>query len=127
STAWTWAQVVGLSRGDGYPVLYPLAHVGGFKTGIISAIHARATITLVPVVSARSVVELVRAGGISVLNAPPTAQSYVVEACRTGEIPGDLGIRTAVLGSAVAPPELVRGLIEHVGVGDVVIGYGLTE
>src|SRR5690606_18867072 len=32
-TAGTWARVVGLGRGDIYPVTYPLAHIGGFKTG----------------------------------------------------------------------------------------------
>lgn len=127
STARTWANVVGLQPGDTFPVLYPLAHVGGFKTGIISAMHARATMVLIPVVSAPAIVDLVRAGGISVLNAPPTAQSYVLEARRRGELPGDLGIRTAVIGSAIAPPDLVRGLVTDLGVADVVIGYGLTE
>ncbi|MFC0527295.1 AMP-binding protein [Phytohabitans kaempferiae] len=126
-TARTWARVVGLSRGDRYPVLYPLAHVGGFKTGLVSCIHARATIELLPVVSAAGIVTLVRGGGVTVLNAPPTAQAYVLAARRAGELPGDLGIRTAVIGSAVVAPELVRGLLRDVGVGDVVIGYGLTE
>ncbi len=127
STAATWSQIVGLGRGDVYPVLYPLAHVGGFKTGLVSAIHARATISLVPTVSASSIVELVRAGGIAVLNAPPTAQSYVLDARRAGELPGELGIRTAVIGSAIVPPALIRGLVDELGVADVIIAYGLTE
>ncbi|GIH06705.1 acyl-CoA synthetase [Rhizocola hellebori] len=127
STSATWSQVVGLGRGDVYPVLYPLAHVGGFKTGLVAAIHARATIILVPTVSASSIVELVRGGGITVLNAPPTAQSYVLEARRTGRLPGDLGIRTAVIGSAIVPPALIRGLVDDLGVADVVVAYGLTE
>jgi acyl-CoA synthetase (AMP-forming)/AMP-acid ligase II len=127
TTARTWSRVVGLGRGDRFPVLYPLAHVGGFKTGLISAIHARATMVLVPVVSAESIVDLVRAGGVAVLNAPPAAQAYVLAARRAGELPGDLGIRTAVIGSAIVPPSLIRGLVEDLGVADVVIGYGLTE
>ena len=127
STARTWASVVGLGRGDRYPVLYPLAHVGGFKTGLISCLHARATIELLPVVSAEGIVALVRGGGVTVLNAPPTAQAYVLAARRAGQLPGDLGIRTAVIGSAIVPPDLVRGLVADLGVGDVVIGYGLTE
>jgi len=119
--------VVGLRRGDVYPVLYPLAHVGGFKTGVISAFHARATSTLVPQVSSASIVEIVRSGRVAVLNAPPTAQAYVLAARRSGALPGELGIRTAVIGSATVPPALVRGLVEDLGVADVVIGYGLTE
>ena len=126
-TARTWSDVVGLRRGDVYPVLYPLAHVGGFKTGVISAFHARATSTLVPQVSSASIVEIVRSGRVAVLNAPPTAQAYVLAARRSGALPGELGIRTAVIGSATVPPALVRGLVEDLGVADVVIGYGLTE
>lgn len=126
-TAGTWARVVGLGRGDIYPVTYPLAHIGGFKTGLLSPFQARATSVLIPVVSAESIAEVVRTLPVAVLNAPPAAQRYVIEARRTGQLPGDLAIRVAVLGSAIAPPALVRALKQELGVGDVVIGYGLTE
>ncbi|WP_433377910.1 AMP-binding protein [Streptosporangium sp. CA-115845] len=127
STARTWSDVVGLRRGDIYPVTYPLAHIGGFKTGLISAFHARATIVLVPVVSATSIIDVVRTHPVTVLNAPPAVQQYVLAARLAGDIPGELGIRTAVIGSAIVPPTLVRGLIDSLGIDDVIIGYGLTE
>ncbi|WP_433496402.1 AMP-binding protein [Sphaerimonospora sp. CA-214678] len=126
-TARTWAEVVGLRRGDLYPVTYPLAHIGGFKTGLISPFHARATAVLIPVVSAESVADVVRTHPIAFLNAPPAVQQYILAARRAGEIPGELSIRTAVIGSAIVPPVLVQGLIDELGVDDVIIGYGLTE
>ncbi|MEV0595526.1 AMP-binding protein [Nonomuraea cavernae] len=127
STARTWSEVVGLGRGDVYPVTYPLAHIGGFKTGLISPFHARATLVLVPVVSATSIAEVIRAHPVAVLNAPPALQQYVLAARRAGDLPGELGIRKAVIGSAIVPPALVRGLIDDLGIEDVIIGYGLTE
>ncbi|MGI5267690.1 AMP-binding protein [Nonomuraea sp. CA-218870] len=127
TTARTWAEVVGLGRGDVYPVTYPLAHIGGFKTGLLSPFQARATAALIPVVSAESIAEIVRTLPVAVLNAPPAAQQYVVAARRNGGIPGELSIRVAVIGSAIVPPALVRDLKQELGVGDVVIGYGLTE
>ena len=126
-TSATWARIVGLGRGDVYPVLYPLAHVGGFKTGLIATTHARATIVLLPVVSATSIVEVVAGGGVTVLNAPPTAQAYVLAARRAGQLPGDLGIRTVVCGAATVPPDLIRGMLDEVGVTTFINGYGLTE
>ncbi|MFC5813778.1 AMP-binding protein [Nonomuraea harbinensis] len=127
TTARTWAEVVGLGRGDVYPVTYPLAHIGGFKTGLISPFQVRATAVLIPVVSAESIAEVVRTLPVAVLNAPPAAQRYVVAARRNGDIPGEPAIRVAVIGSAIVPPALVRDLKQELGVGDVVIGYGLTE
>jgi len=127
ATAATWARNVGLRRGDVFPTTYPLAHVGGFKTGLISPFHARATVVLIPHVSRASLVELVGGGAVTVLNAPPTVQSYVLDAHRSGELPEHLNIRTAVIGSAVVPPDLVRGLVTELGVRDVVVAYGLTE
>ncbi len=126
-TARTWAEVVGLRRGDLYPVTYPLAHIGGFKTGLISPFHARATAVLIPVVSAESVADVVRTHPVAFLNAPPAVQQYILAARRAGEIPGELAIRTAVIGSAIVPPVLVQGLVDELGVDDVIIGYGLTE
>ncbi|OLF13910.1 hypothetical protein BLA60_01625 [Actinophytocola xinjiangensis] len=127
ATAATWAATVGLRRADVFPVTYPLAHVGGFKTGLLSPFHARATAVLLPHVSRASVVELVGGGEVAVFNAPPTVQGYVLDALRAGELPADPGVRTAVIGSAVVPPDLVRALRAELGVRDVVIGYGLTE
>ena len=127
ASAATWTRNVGLRRGDVFPVTYPLAHVGGFKTGLISPFHGRATVVLIPQVSRASVVDLVRGGEVTVLSAPPTIQGYVLDARSSGRLPENLSIRIAVIGSAVVPPDLVRGLVDELGVRDVVVAYGLTE
>jgi acyl-CoA synthetase (AMP-forming)/AMP-acid ligase II len=73
------------------------------------------------------VADVIRTHPVTVLSAPPTVQQYVLTARRAGELPDDLAIRTAVIGSATVPPALVHGLVGQLGVQDVVIGYGLTE
>jgi acyl-CoA synthetase (AMP-forming)/AMP-acid ligase II len=128
ATSGTWAGVIGMGRGDVYPVTYPLAHVGGFKTGLISVFQARATAVLLPVVSRATVVDLLRRTPATILNAPPAALGYVLDAVRAGDdLPGARSVRVVVIGSAIVPPDLVRALLDEIGVGDVVVAYGLTE
>ena len=47
-----WAEVVGLTEGDCYPVVSPFSHIGGHKTGLLACLVAGAT--AVPVASLRS-------------------------------------------------------------------------
>ena len=44
-----WAEVVGLTVGDCYPVVSPFSHIGGHKTGLLACLVAGAT--TVPVAS----------------------------------------------------------------------------
>ncbi len=122
-----WTATVGLRRGDVFPLTYPLAHVGGFKTGLLSPFTARATVVLLPEVSRASLVAMARDVPVSVLSAPPAALGYLLEAVRSGELPRPAALRTVVTGSAVVSAELVRALVGELGVTDVVVAYGLTE
>ncbi|WP_051684235.1 AMP-binding protein [Blastococcus sp. URHD0036] len=122
-----WAATVGLRRGDVFPVTYPLAHVGGFKTALLSPFTARATVVLLPEVSRTSLVGMARELPMSVLSAPPAALGYLLEAVRSGELPRPAALRTVVTGSAVVSPELVRAVVDELGAADVVVAYGLTE
>ena len=38
-----WAEVVGLTEGDCYPVVSPFSHIGGHKTGLLACLVASAT------------------------------------------------------------------------------------
>ena len=38
-----WVDVVGLRPGDRYPIVNPMAHIGGHKTGLLAALCAGAT------------------------------------------------------------------------------------
>jgi acyl-CoA synthetase (AMP-forming)/AMP-acid ligase II len=122
-----WVKVVGMTGGDVYPVTYPLAHVGGLKTGLVSTILARATAVLFPVIDTASLVAGIQLHGATVFNGPPTVLRTVLQAVTDGQLDRRTAVRVVVTGSAVVPQRLVRELSDLLGVRDVVIAYGLTE
>jgi HIP---CoA ligase len=127
STAATWSDVAGLKQGDVYPVAYPLSHVGGYKTGVLTALVARATAVLFPEITSETLVTAVRAHRPAVVSAPPPMLRSLVSAVRDGSLPASTRIRTVVTGSAIVPPQLIRELARDLGVADVINAYGLTE
>jgi acyl-CoA synthetase (AMP-forming)/AMP-acid ligase II len=127
ATAATWCDVVGMRQGDVYPVTYPLSHVGGFKTGLLTTLTARATAVLIPVITAESVVAAINDRGATVFNGPPPVLRSVLAAARDGQLPAGTRIREVITGSAIVPPQLVRELAAELGVANVIIAYGLTE
>jgi HIP---CoA ligase len=126
-TAAQWGVVTGLGRGDVYPVTYPLAHVGGFKTGLLSNMIARSAAALFPVVDTESLVRVISELKPGVVNGPPPVLRSLLAALDSGQLSPRTRIRTVVTGSAIVPPALVRELAEKFGTEDVIIGYGLTE
>ena len=127
ATAAAWAGLVGLRPDDTYPVTYPLAHVGGFKTGLLTSMIARATAVLSPVQDSGSLVAMVAALRPGVLSAPPPVLRSLLGAADRGELGPGLRIRTVVTGSAIVPPSMVRELAQTFGTQDVIVAYGLTE
>ena len=127
ATAATWSEVVGMRHGDVYPVTYPLSHVGGFKTGVLTTLAARATCVLFPVVNTEALVAAVSAHHPTIVNGPPPVLRSLLSAVGDGLLPASTRIRTVVTGSAIVPPPLVRDLARVLGVADVIIAYGLTE
>ena len=127
ATAATWSEVVGMRHGDVYPVTYPLSHVGGFKTGVLTTLAARATCVLFPVVNTEALVAAVCAHHPTIVNGPPPVLRSLLSAVGDGLLPASTRIRTVVTGSAIVPPPLVRDLARVLGVADVIIAYGLTE
>jgi len=127
ATAATWSDVVGMGRGDVYPVTYPLSHVGGFKTGLLTTLVARATAVLFPVVSTDTLTTAITRHRATIVNGPPPVLRSLLAAARAGLVPASTRIRTVVTGSAIVPPPLVRELADVLGVADVIIAYGLTE
>jgi HIP---CoA ligase len=126
-TASTWSAIAGLGPGDVYPVNYPLAHAGGYKTGLLSPMVARAASALFPVVTTETLSAVVSAHRPAVLNAPPPVLHSLLAAVREGTVPASTRIRTIVTGSSMVPPDLIRELSSVLGVADVINAYGLTE
>jgi HIP---CoA ligase len=122
-----WADIVGLSRGDVYPVTYSIAHIGGYKTGLLATLAARAATVLIPVISTETLVEAITAHPPTVFNGPPPVLRSLLAALHDGRLPATTRIRTAVTGSAIVPPQLIRELARDLGVADVINAYGITE
>jgi HIP---CoA ligase len=127
ATAATWSDVVGMRLGDVYPVTYPLSHVGGFKTGLVTTLVARASAVLFPVVTTETLVAAISAHDATIVNGPPPVLRSLLSAVRDGLLPAPARLRAVVTGSAIVPPSLVRELTRVLGVADVIIAYGLTE
>lgn len=127
STGRAWGRIAGLTKGDVYPIMYPLSHVGGFKTGLLSTLMARAAAVLIPVVTTESIIGTFQRHEVTVFNGPPTVLQSLLEAVATGVLATTTHIRTVVTGSTIVPPQLVRELSDMLGVQDVINAYGLTE
>lgn len=126
-TSAAWTDVAGLRQGDVYPVMYPLAHIGGFKTGLVTTLVARATTVLVPQVRADSIVEVMDRQCVTFFNGPPAVLRTLLDEREAGRMTAPSTLRTVVMGSAIVPPQLVRDLRNTLGVEDVMVAYGLTE
>jgi HIP---CoA ligase len=126
STTAAWAAIVGLTAGDRYPVVSPMAHIGGHKTGSLAALTAGASSYPVARFDAPALLELVDAEGVTVLQGPPTMFSALLDEVDGGRVPPRT-LRVAVTGSAVIPPPLLRRTVTTLGLDHVHAGYGLTE
>jgi acyl-CoA synthetase (AMP-forming)/AMP-acid ligase II len=121
-----WVRLVGVRVGDRYPVVSPLSHIGGHKTGLLAALVAGATSYPFATLDLDRLTDLVEAEGATVLQGPPTMFHALNARARTE--PHRLSsLRVGVTGGSVIPPTLVRAMIEVLGLESVVTAYGLTE
>lgn len=127
ATARTWTRETGLGSGEVFPIGYPLAHIGGFKTGLLTTLVAQATAVLFPVVDTESLIAAMTDFPPAVISAPPPVLRTILDAVRDGALPRSTTVRTVVTGSAIVPPALVHDLKQVLHVTDVINAYGLTE
>jgi HIP---CoA ligase len=121
-----WADVVGLTVGDCYPVVSPFSHIGGHKTGLLACLVAGASTVPVARFDVESFERTVAAHDVTVVQGPPTVFHALIERAREGS--DALGtLRVGVTGAAVIPPTLVRDMLHVLGLQLVVTAYGLTE
>jgi acyl-CoA synthetase (AMP-forming)/AMP-acid ligase II len=125
-TTSSWAEVVGLTVGDCYPVVSPFSHIGGHKAGLLACLLAGATTIPVASFDPAGFARLVAHHGVTVVQGPPTLFHALIERAQGGsDAFGTL--RVGVTGAAVIPPTLVRDMLDVLGLQLVVTAYGLTE
>jgi acyl-CoA synthetase (AMP-forming)/AMP-acid ligase II len=127
ATAHIWTREVGLGAGDVFPIGYPLAHIGGFKTGLLTTLVSRATAVLFPVVDSESLIAALSEFPPAVISAPPPVLRTILDAVHDGALSASVTVRTVITGSAIVSPALIRDLRSQLHVADVINAYGLTE
>jgi len=122
----TWAEIVGLRKGDRYLIVNPFFHTFGYKAGILACLMSGATMVPEPVFDVDQVVARIEQEQISVLPGPPTIFQSILDHPdrKTFEL---TSLRLVVTGAAVVPVDLVRGLWSDLGIETVLTAYGLTE
>jgi acyl-CoA synthetase (AMP-forming)/AMP-acid ligase II len=126
-TTLEWAKVTGLRSGDRYPIVSPLSHIGGHKTGLLATITAGATAFPFPTLDITQLIRAIEQDGFTFLQGPPTMFHALVAAARAAEGAHFASLRVGVTGAATIPPSLIRDLLDVVGIRTVFTAYGLSE
>jgi len=122
----TWAEVVGLRKGDRYLIVNPFFHTFGYKAGILACLMTGATMVAEPIFDVDVLVDRIATERISVLPGPPTIFQSILD--RPDRHAFDLSsLRLVVTGAALIPVELVKRLWSEMGIETVLTAYGLTE
>jgi acyl-CoA synthetase (AMP-forming)/AMP-acid ligase II len=122
----TWAEIVGLRRGDRYLVVNPFFHTFGYKAGFVASIIVGATVVPHAVFDVPSVLERVAEERISMLPGPPTLYQSILD--HPDRDRHDLSsLRLSVTGAAAVPVEMIRRMRNELTFRTIITGYGLTE
>ncbi len=122
----SWADVVGLQRGDRYLIVNPFFHAFGYKAGIVACLLTGATMVPLPVFDAAAVMATIASESITVLPGPPALYQMILSSPDRARLAAS-SLRLAVTGAAVVPVSLVEQMRSELGFATVVTGYGLTE
>lgn len=122
-----WVNIVGLRVGDRYPVVNPMSHIGGHKTGVLAACCAGATVYPIARFDAERLRGLVEREQVTFLQGPPAMFQALLDAIDARGAPVPASVRVAVTGSANIPPALPARMQAVLGLDAVHAGYGLTE
>jgi acyl-CoA synthetase (AMP-forming)/AMP-acid ligase II len=121
---WDWASIVTLGPDDRYPIIAPFSHGFGINAGLLACVLKRATMIPISVFAPDALMDLIERDRISVLAGPPTLFLRILEELGGRDVSS---LRVAICGAAAVPPELIRRLIERVGLDRMINAYGLME
>ncbi|WP_222721166.1 AMP-binding protein [Actinomadura sp. HBU206391] len=123
---WDWAEIVTLREEDRYPIIAPFSHGFGINAGLLACVLKRATMIPVAVFAPDELMDLIEQDRISVLAGPPTLFHRILDELATAG--RDVSsLRVAICGAAAVPPELIRRLLDRVGLERMINAYGLME
>jgi acyl-CoA synthetase (AMP-forming)/AMP-acid ligase II len=122
----TWADTVGLQRGDRYLIVNPFFHTFGLKAGILACLLRGATMLPMLTLDLPAAIATIERERITTLPGAPTLYQTLLDHPDLHR--HDLSsLRLAVTGAAMVPVELVRRMREELTFTTVLTAYGLTE
>lgn len=126
SAYWDWSGIGGLEAGDRFLVIPPYSHGFGMNGGILACWMRGVANVPVAVFDPRATLEAIARERISVISGPPTLfatlmnlEGFAPERTRS--------LRTAFVGAAAVPTELIQAMRARMGLRRVINAYGLIE
>jgi acyl-CoA synthetase (AMP-forming)/AMP-acid ligase II len=123
---WDWSGIGGLRAGDRFLVIPPYSHGFGMNGGVLACFMRAVTNLPIAVFEPRLALERIASERISVISGPPTLFATLMhhddfdsEATRS--------LRTAFVGAAAVPTELIQAMRSRMGIERVINAYGLIE
>ncbi|WP_067820445.1 AMP-binding protein [Actinomadura kijaniata] len=121
---WDWAEIVTLREGDRYPIIAPFSHGFGINAGLLACVLRRATMMPVALFDPGDLMDMIERDRISVLAGAPPMFFKILDELDGRDVSS---LRVAICGAAAVPPELIRRLVERVGLERMINAYGLME
>lgn len=126
SAYWDWSGIGGLRAGDRFLVIPPYSHGFGLNGGILACWMRGATNVPMAFFDPESALDAIERERISVISGPPTLFATLLN------LPGfdrsrTQTLRTAFVGAAAVPTELIQAMHERMGIERVINAYGLIE
>jgi fatty-acyl-CoA synthase len=115
-----------LSESDRLLVSVPLCHMFGCICVVLSGVLKAATLVIPSrLPEPAAILQAVVAENCTALYGPPTSFIAMMDEPAYGESAG--GLRTGIVGGAAMPIEVMRKVVEEMGVSNLIGGYGQTE
>jgi acyl-CoA synthetase (AMP-forming)/AMP-acid ligase II len=121
---WDWAEIVTLRADDRYPIIAPFSHGFGINAGLLACVLRRATMMPVARFAPDELMTMIERDRVSILAGPPTLFFRILEEVGDYDLSS---LRVAICGAAAVPPELIRRLLDRVGLERMINAYGLME
>ncbi|MEV4254767.1 AMP-binding protein [Spirillospora sp. NPDC049652] len=121
---WDWAEIVTLRRGDRYPIIAPFSHGFGINAGLLACVLRGATMMPIARFDPGGLLDLIEANRVSVLAGAPPMFFKILDELDGRDVSS---LRVLICGAAAVPPELIRRLVDRVGIERMINAYGLME
>jgi acyl-CoA synthetase (AMP-forming)/AMP-acid ligase II len=131
---WDWAEIVTLTEDDRYPIIAPFSHGFGINAGLLACVLKRAIMMPIAMFVPDELMDLIERDRVSILAGAPAMFFKILEELdgrpAEGAAPRSRDVsalRVLICGAAAVPPELIRNLVDRIGLERMINAYGLME